>query len=75
MAPIVQFPGVLLLASSSLFAQLSVRCVGVGSYSLLNAVAAAGTALALPTQARIVYESPTAPEQVHQLDHQNGYNH
>ena len=83
-------------------ADLAVRFVGVGSYSLdvevfayvltvdgneflriqqdlllniLDAVAAAGTALALPTQASIVYGSPAAPEQVNQLDHQNGHNH
>lgn len=47
--------------------------------NILDAVAAAGTALALPTQASIVYGSqdgsPAAPEQVNQLDHQNGHNH
>jgi MscS family membrane protein len=47
--------------------------------NILDAVAAAGTALALPTQASIVYGSqggsPTASEQVNQLDHQNGNNH
>ncbi len=83
-------------------ADLAVRFVGVGSYSLdvevfayvltvdgndflriqqdlllsiLDAVAAAGTALALPTQASIVYGSPAASEQVNQLDHQNSHNH
>jgi MscS family membrane protein len=90
-------------------ADLAVRFVGVGSYSLdvevfayiltldgdeflriqqelllniLDAVSAAGTALALPTQASIVYPvanaaeaSPPAAKQVDQFDYQNRYNH
>ena len=47
--------------------------------NILDAVAAAGTALALPTQASVVYGSqdgsPAAAKQVNQLDHQYRHYH